>query len=387
VTLDSFCLRDFVVRRPPLRPQTLAPGSCISPQCASMRIFAAVLFSTLLMLQLAHGARRDLKNAPPRTLLQEEEAVQEGEEQEEAAEDEQGIRFNYQKGGTDWPETFPDCGLTAQSPINIITTDVDESTPNDLHAKFNTFGAARKVSVLNTGQSVEVVWEETVATSVFLPVVGGTVAAAVDPFDPSHEGTLDLSKGATFRFVNVEPLQFHLHISSENAIDGVLFPLENHLVTRVSAPGCGETGCIVVFATLYKITESVNFFLEPFIDAAPNKAGQEHANQLPEGFDVVIDDMFPSNRSFYTWKGSFTTPPCTEGVTWILFDNFGGISQEQLARLQSKMAVVRETCQEEAGGNVQKLEECMYIGDLKNNRAVQPLNSRRVEHVDVFFAS
>jgi len=353
-----------------------------------MRTLAAILFSTLLVLQLANGARRDLTDTPIRTLLQEEEAAQEVEQdQEEASEEEHGDRFNYLKAGTDWPETFPDCGLEAQSPINIITADAEESTANELHTRFNTFGVGRKASVLNPGHAVEVTWEEAVDTSVLLPVVGDMVAAAVDPLDPEHEGTVDLSNDATFSFANVEPLQFHFHISSENAIDGVVYPLEAHLVTRVTAPACGETGCIVVFATLFKITESDNFFLEPFIAAAPLKAGEEHATELPEGFDVVLDELFPSNTSFYTWKGSFTTPPCTEGVTWILFDNFGGISQEQLALLQSKMGAVRETCMEEAGEDVEKLEECMFIGDLKNNRAVQPLNSRRVEHIGVLFAS
>lgn len=351
-----------------------------------MRTLAAILFSTLLVLQLTHGARRDLNDAPLRNLLQEQEEVQEEPEQE-ASEEEKDVKFNYGRAGTDWPDLYHDCGLDAQSPINIITADAEESTANELHARFNSFGVGKNVKVLNKGQAVEVTWDEAVDTSVLLPVVGDMVAAAVDPLDPKHEGILDLSNGASFSFANVEPLQFHMHISSENAIDGILFPLEVHLVTRVSHPICGEGGCIVVFATLFKISESVNFFLEPFIEAAPEKAGEDHAVKMVEGFDIVLDELFPSNMSFYTWKGSFTTPPCTEGVTWLLFDNIGEISQGQLAQLQSKMAAVRETCMEEAGFNVLRMKECMYIGDVKNNRPVQHLNSRRVEHVDVIFAS
>jgi len=352
-----------------------------------MRTLAAILFSTLLVLQLAHGARRDLNDAPLRTLLQEQEEVQEEPAQEEASEEEHGARFNYASAGTDWHDEFPDCGLNAQSPINIVTADAAESTAIELHTRFGSFGVGKNVKVLNKGQSVEVTWDEAVDTSVLLPVVGDVVAAAVDPLDPRHEGTLDLSNSASFSFANIEPLQFHMHISSENAIDGLLFPLEAHLVARVSHPVCGEGGCIVVFATLFKISESVNFFLEPFIEAAPERAGEKHAVEMVEGFEVVLDELFPSNMSFYTWQGSFTTPPCTEGVTWLLFDNIGEVSQGQLAMLQSKMGAVRETCMEEAGGNVQRLEDCMYIGDLKNNRPLQPLNSRRVDHVRAIFAS
>lgn len=327
---------------------------------------------------------------PTRTLLQEEETEPEQEQEKEAPKPTHN-RFNYQQAGSEWWEDFPDCALTAQSPINIDTAEVGESNANELHARINTFGVGRKVSVFNNRQAVEVTWEETIDTSVLLPVVGDMVSAAVDPLDPTHEGQLDLSNNATFSFANVELVQLHFHISSENAIDGVLYPLEAHLVARVAgdnAPGCGETGCTVVFAVLFKLSDDkLNFFLEPFIDAAPVRVGEESANKLPEGFDIVFDEMFPAKKSFYTWKGSFTTPPCTEGVTWILFDNFATVSQAQLTQLQSKMAAVRSTCLKEAGGNAQKLEDCMYIGDLKNNRPVQPLNSRRVEHVDVVFAS
>lgn len=347
---------------------TAAPALSSTPVVsvgANMRSLAAVLVSVLLALQAVGGSGRTLPGLPNRSLLFDG-----------------GRKFNYQQAGADWPENFPDCAGDAQSPINIDTEDIYESDFQELTARFGTFGIGRKVAVFNNGQSVEVTWEEAEETSVLLPVVGDMVTAAVDPLDPNHDEELDAPNNVTFTFANVELVQFHFHIGSENAIDGVLYAMEAHLVTRVKdVPACGDDGCNVVFAVLFKITEEVNFFLEPFLDKAPVEAGEDHAGKLPEGFVIDFDEIFPAEKSYYTWTGSFTTPPCTEGVTWILFDNFGKISQGQLTLLQSKMAAAHETCLEKAGDNAEAQTNCKFISDLKNNRAIQPNNGRLVTHV------
>jgi len=367
--LGGLCLETGGNRRRPIRPRVSSRSGPCPLAGASMQSLAGVLLPALVAILAARATGRVLTGVPGRHLLQEE------------VEDR---RYNYQHAGTDWPDQYPECGGSAQSPINIDTSDVEDSNFQEVTARFDSFGVGRKVSVLNTGQAVEVTWEESDKVAVFMPVVGDIIAAAVDPLDPNHDDKLDLTDNGTFSYHKVELKQFHFHISSENAIDGLLYPMEAHLVTQITGdevPACGERGCTVVFAILFKLDEDVNFFLEPFLDAAPERHGHEFMNPLPEGFDIDFDELIPNKRSFYTWTGSFTTPPCTEGVTWVLFDHFGKISQGQLTLLQSKMSAARETCKEEAHGDVEKMEECAYTGDLKNNRAVQPLNSRRVVHV------
>lgn len=300
----------------------------------------------------------------------------------------EGNRFNYQMAGSNWPEEFPHCGGDQQSPINVDTTVIEESF-RDLTARILSFGKGENVKVQNVGQSVLVSWETAEPAAVLLPVIDGKVSGAVDPLDPNHDNSFEIPQNfsvQSFSFANVEVQQFHFHISSENAIDGVIYPMEAHLVAKVpkrEIEACGDDGCIVVFAVLFQISEEDNDFLEPFFEAAPEKAGEEFEEELPEFFILDLNDLIPAKKSYYTWKGSFTTPPCTEGVLWILFDSMNTVSARQLTLLQSKMAAVRRTCQEEADGNIDAFRECNDIGDLKNNRAVQPLNGRLVSHAIV----
>lgn len=299
----------------------------------------------------------------------------------------EGNSFNYQMGGADWPEEFHDCGGDQQSPINIDTKAIKESF-KDLTARILDFGKGERVKVMNTGQSVHVSWETAQPAAVLLPVIDGKVSGAIDPLDPNHDNSFDIPRNFSvqrFSFANVELLQFHFHISSENAIDGLLYPMEAHLVAKVpkeEVEACGDDGCIVVFATLFEISEKDNDFLEPFFEAAPEKAGEEYEEELPEHFILNLNDLIPAKKTYYTWEGSFTTPPCTEGILWILFDTMSTVSARQLTLLQSKMAAVRRTCQEEAekDGSVDLFKACNDVGDLKNNRVLQPINGRRVGH-------
>lgn len=297
----------------------------------------------------------------------------------------EGAEFNYQAAGSDWPETFPGCGGKQQSPINVISTEARRSS-KDLTARIINFGSGREVKVQNTGQSVHCSWKDEVSPVVLLPVIDGEVSASIDPLDPKHRSAITSNTNLKkFAFANVQLKQFHFHISSENAINGVLFPMEAHIVATVpkeEVPKCGDDGCTVVFSVLFEISEEDNEFLEPLLEAAPVKAGEEYEVELPEDFTVDFNALVPREKTYYTWKGSLTTPPCTENIVWIMFDHMNTLSVRQLTLLQSKMAAVRNTCQEEAlkDDDVEEFMECNNMGDLKNNRALQPLNGRTVSH-------
>ena len=49
--------------------------------------------------------------------------------------------------------------------------------------------------------------------------------------------------------------------------------------------------------------------------------------------DVTLDltEVLPADRAYYTYMGSLTTPPCTEGVTWYVLKSPVGVSAEQMA--------------------------------------------------------
>ena len=48
--------------------------------------------------------------------------------------------------------------------------------------------------------------------------------------------------------------------------------------------------------------------------------------------DVSIDlnQLLPEDRRYYTYMGSLTTPPCTEGVLWMVMKQPVSLSAEQI---------------------------------------------------------
>ena len=44
-------------------------------------------------------------------------------------------------------------------------------------------------------------------------------------------------------------------------------------------------------------------------------------------------ELLPSVNSYYGYKGSLTTPPCSEGVKWLVMSEIQEVSQEQVDRI------------------------------------------------------
>ena len=45
---------------------------------------------------------------------------------------------------------------------------------------------------------------------------------------------------------------------------------------------------------------------------------------------VDINNLLPAARGYYTYMGSLTTPPCSEGVLWLVLKQPVQVSQEQI---------------------------------------------------------
>jgi carbonic anhydrase len=114
--------------------------------------------------------------------------------------------------------------------------------------------------------------------------------------------------------------QFHFHHPSEERIHGKRFDMVVHLVHQDSE------GHLAVVAVLLKQGQENPLFAQ-LRGASP--AEKEHPVMLPE---LLINamDILPSHLSYYTFPGSLTTPPCTEGVAWYVLKSPVQISAEQL---------------------------------------------------------
>lgn len=115
-------------------------------------------------------------------------------------------------------------------------------------------------------------------------------------------------------------LQFHFHVPSEHTVEGVASPLEMHIVHRA------DDGALAVVGILFDFTEADNAFLAPFWNAMP---GAEEAVELPGALNVA--DAFDPAGGKYAYRGSLTTPPCSEGVSWFVMADHQSVSTAQVA--------------------------------------------------------
>lgn len=115
--------------------------------------------------------------------------------------------------------------------------------------------------------------------------------------------------------------QFHFHVPSEEKVNGRHFDMVVHLVHVDSA------GHLVVVAVFLTRGQS-NSLLHSLWQNLPEGKGRTKTASA-----VVINaiDILPTDRAYYTFSGSLTTPPCSEGVTWYVMKTPITLSQEQLA--------------------------------------------------------
>jgi carbonic anhydrase len=114
--------------------------------------------------------------------------------------------------------------------------------------------------------------------------------------------------------------QFHFHLPSEEKINGKNYAMVAHLV---HAAADGRTA---VVAVLLDSGTAPNPFVSKIWEHLPAHEGPEQ-----DADDVQIDltELLPSNRGYYTFTGSLTTPPCTEDVTWFVLKTPEPIARDQ----------------------------------------------------------
>lgn len=123
-------------------------------------------------------------------------------------------------------------------------------------------------------------------------------------------------------------LQFHFHTPSEHTVSGKHFPMEMHLVHKNSE---GELGVVGLFF----VKGRKNLELQKIIDNLPSEI-----NKVKSVNSVKIDpaNFLPYKTQYYYYSGSLTTPPCTEGVIWVVLKHPVEASAEQINALKKVMS-------------------------------------------------
>lgn len=135
-------------------------------------------------------------------------------------------------------------------------------------------------------------------------------------------------------------LQMHFHASSEHTIDNKHWPVEVHFVHK------REDGKIAVIGVMLEEGTKENEAWKPLVDSLGVAEG------ATSEIDVDWSALLPTGKASYRYAGSLTTPPCSEGVSWVVMQQPVQISKAQIEAFQKAYD--------------------------HNNRPVQPIGSRVV---------
>ena len=168
-----------------------------------------------------------------------------------------------------------------------------------------------------------------------------------------REGALKIVNNGHTIQVNVEPgsklridkdsydlLQFHFHRPSEEKINGNPSAMVAHFVHKNAA------GKLAVVGVLLNEGKE-NPTLKAVWAAAPKAEGPE---VLVTGAKINPAALIPKSLNYYSFEGSLTTPPCSEGVTFYILKSPVAMAKAQIDAFPFKM----------------------------NARPVQPLNGRKI---------
>jgi carbonic anhydrase len=222
----------------------------------------------------------------------------------------EGIHWSYtgHSGPEHWGELSPEFEECAegrnQSPINLTGFIESELKPIEIH--YNTGGN----EIINNGHTIQV------------------------NFIPGSKISVD---GHEF-----ELKQYHFHAPSENQINGKSYPLAMHLVHA------DEAGSLAVVNVMFEEGETNPAVASVWSYMPGIEGGKQN---LPSG--VSAEGLLPANQDYYRFNGSLTTPPCTEGVLWLVMKAPGAASKDQIGKF-------------------------VQVMKHPNNRPIQPINARAV---------
>ena len=143
--------------------------------------------------------------------------------------------------------------------------------------------------------------------------------------------------------------QFHFHAPSEHTVNGQFAAAELHLVHRNVLLDLAVVGVLV------NVGSPVNPVIETILRNAPLEEGRIELRGSVNAIDVLPQ----FDRRYYTYSGSLTTPPCSEGVRWFMLREPVFVSQAAINHLHLVIAHFPG-----------------YDGFPNNNRPVRPLNGR-----------
>jgi carbonic anhydrase len=139
-----------------------------------------------------------------------------------------------------------------------------------------------------------------------------------------------------------ELVQFHFHRPSEEEIDGKRSAMVAHLVHR------DAQGHLAVVAVPLRSGHE-NALIATLWRNLPKEKEKEVATTAVK---INAASLLPATLGYYSYNGSLTTPPCSEGVRWLVLKTPSPVSEDEVRTFAARYP--------------------------NNARPVQPKNGRRV---------
>lgn len=230
--------------------------------------------------------------------------------------------YDYAENGANW----------ADQPINFLCGNGTQQSPIDLTG-------ARHNMALNLDVNVTAYNNFTAGQVQKL-----THTVQVDLTSGSFEKTFQTT--AASKFV---AKQLHFHSPSEHTIDGKHCDIEMHIVHSYED---GSYGGVIGIMFDREAGDEENAFIkqiEPVFALGEQRLKTTASNINVRSFLEGID-----MEAFYSYDGSLTTPPCTEGIKWSVLKQVLPLSTAQFDKFSAQW------------------------GEEGNNRVVQELNGRTI---------
>ncbi|XP_031984512.1 carbonic anhydrase 3-like [Corvus hawaiiensis] len=222
--------------------------------------------------------------------------------------------YDSDNGPDQWHKNYPFAKGRHQSPIEINNKEVHYDS--SLLPWFASYDPGSAKTILNNGKTCRVVFD--------------------DSFDRSV-----LRGGPLPQVYRLRQLHFHWGSSddhgSEHVVNGVRYAGELHLLhwnPKYSnyLDARRRTDGIAALAIFLQVGETPKPEMKRILEEI--NAIKTKGKMVPfPNFDPSI--LFPKSHDYWTYHGSFTTPPCEECVTWIILREPIIVSSDQMAKLRS----------------------------------------------------
>lgn len=152
-------------------------------------------------------------------------------------------------------------------------------------------------------------------------------AAPIAIVNNGHTIQVNVPKGSSITVggKKYELLQFHFHSPSEHKMSGKSGDMEVHLVHKNAE---GELAVVGIFMNAGK----ENSLVKVVWNNLPAEVGKEKS---VEQVTLNPADFLPAKKTYLNYPGSLTTPPCSEGVNWMVMKESIEVSRSQVEKFIS----------------------------------------------------